>query len=138
MKLAFILLIASAMCGQAQAQQSNNRIEQILAAGVGCFDANTLKAIPCSTILSTPLTWQQRIERLEKAVEKLTTAQPSAYLPSSHITVWDAASRTTRILTLAEANALLVALANAIDDASVQRAAESGNEANTLSHGAKK
>ena len=134
-----VLLIAVALCGLAQEKLSIGARTMDGSECVTGYDKNgALTISPC------PPSLESRIEKLEKAVEKLTAkpqyttdvAQPSAYLPTSQVTIWDAASRTTRILTLAEANALLVALANAINDASAQRATESGNEANTVNPGA--
>jgi len=136
-----ILLIAAAVCGQAQTASAivTSEVTPLmltLKASVGCFlqdgtpipcqkDFNRADGTDCRlddlltsdyVCVPPPPSLESRIEKLEKAVAKLTTAQPSAYLPSSHITVWDAAARTTRILTLAEANALLVALAKAINE----------------------
>jgi hypothetical protein len=109
------LLIAAALCGQAQSNLGY-RHDTIC----GKFDASgKLIEEPCSPSI------EERVERLEKAVEKLQAPQASYYQPSSSIAFYDPVERKVRSLTREEANALLVALANAINEASAKRAAES-------------
>lgn len=78
-----------------------------------------LKSGPC------PPSLESRVEKLEKEVAKLKARYQSYYQPlSSTIYIQNPWTRKMGALTISEANALLVALANAINEAHAKRAAE--------------